>query len=135
MTQPPNTALIVNPMAGGGKAWRKWQRISNSIRKILAGFNQFETTARGHGIEIARQAIEHGAERLVVVGGDGTINEVANGILTSSNPECELGIIPLGTGDDFLRSFDVPPFAFGGGSSDRRRQRPATGRRTCRVCP
>jgi len=56
--------------------------------------------------ELAAQATRDGAERLVVVGGDGTVNEVVNGIAGAPAPE--LAVIPRGTGWDFVRTFDIP---------------------------
>lgn len=57
---------------------------------------------------MAREASERGAELLVVVGGDGTVNEVVNGLLQSGRDSVELAVIPRGTGDDFARTFGIP---------------------------
>lgn len=66
------------------------------------------TERPGHAIELARKLIEQGYERIIAAGGDGTINEVANGLLTQQETESALGILPLGTGGDFRRSLGVP---------------------------
>ena len=60
----------------------------------------------GHLRELARKAADHGAELLIAVGGDGTVNEVVNG-LVAANTLAELAVIPRGTGVDFARSFDI----------------------------
>jgi diacylglycerol kinase (ATP) len=63
--------------------------------------------APGRVVELTQRALEGGAELLVVVGGDGTVNEAVNGIL-SAGTECELAVVPCGTGDDFARTFGIP---------------------------
>ena len=58
--------------------------------------------------ELARVAVTDGYHYIVAVGGDGTVNEVANGILSSNSDNIALGVIGTGTGSDFIRSLDVP---------------------------
>ena len=64
------------------------------------------STRPGQLGELAAEAISNGATRLVVVGGDGSVNEVVNGVIGSGN--VELAVIPRGTGWDFVRTFDIP---------------------------
>ena len=59
-------------------------------------------------IELAREAADDGAQLLVVVGGDGTVNEVVNGLLQAGRESVELAVVPRGTGDDFARTFGIP---------------------------
>ncbi len=66
------------------------------------------TSAAGEAVEFARAAAIEGADLVVAVGGDGTINEVANGLLTSPVPPPPLGIVPAGSGSDFIRSLGLP---------------------------
>ncbi len=61
-----------------------------------------------HIVELAREAAVGGAELVVVVGGDGTVNEVVNGVLQSDRGGTELAVVPQGTGDDFARTFGIP---------------------------
>ena len=68
----------------------------------------FSTKESGHAIALAKQAIEAGFERLIAVGGDGTLNEVVNGILHSSRPDVPLLFYPWGTGNDWGRTFSPP---------------------------
>jgi diacylglycerol kinase (ATP) len=67
---------------------------------------------KGHGIELAKEAIENGAEKILVVGGDGSINDVINGIMTFKQSKdishIQLGLIPLGTGNDWGRYWKIP---------------------------
>jgi diacylglycerol kinase (ATP) len=66
--------------------------------------------SRGPGdvIEQTRQALGGGAQLVVVIGGDGTMNEAVNAVLQVAGPGCELALIPCGTGDDFARTFGIP---------------------------
>ena len=105
------TAVIVNPNSAGGKTGRQWPEIA---ARIAAGLGPVETrfTARpGHATSIARELLEQGCDRIIAAGGDGTVNEIANGFLQDDQPirptAC-LGLIPLGTGGDFRRSLGIP---------------------------
>jgi len=105
----PRAKVIVNPVAGGGATRRKWPL----IRELLIGsglsFDYEYTQGVGHGIELARAAVGDGYELVVSVGGDGTANEVANGLIDPSGTgRATLGIIPTGTGADFARSIGIP---------------------------
>ena len=64
--------------------------------------------APGRVTELTRQAAESGAELVVVVGGDGTVNEALNGLAPASTKSPELALVPCGTGDDFARTFEIP---------------------------
>ena len=69
------------------------------------------TLHRGHATELSRNAVEAGYETVVAVGGDGTFNEVLNGLIgdpPGSCPDTALGLLPLGTGNDFVRTLGVP---------------------------
>lgn len=97
--------VIVNPAAGANSTRRKWPDIRSLLKAAGIKFDFQFTEARGHGIELARAAASDGYHFLVAVGGDGTIHEVANGILDSSQAaETTLGIISTGTGSDLSRS-------------------------------
>ncbi len=99
--------IIVNPAAGGGAAGREW---TSSAAKILNHFGPFETafTCRsGDATQIADSESRSGRRLIIAFGGDGTISEVARGIL-SSGATSELGVLPRGTGSDFHRSLELP---------------------------
>ena len=103
--------VIVNPRAGAGISQKKWARMVGAVSSGLGELRVHFTDAPGHATEIARHAAL-GARRLVVaLGGDGTISEVAAGLLAARQAgaaESELGIIPRGTGGDFRRTLDLP---------------------------
>ncbi|MFC1865542.1 diacylglycerol/lipid kinase family protein [Chloroflexota bacterium] len=97
--------VIVNPVAGASATYRKWPKISGLLRNIGLSFDYHYTEGVGHAIELAQEATRDGCRFLVAVGGDGTVNEVANGILLSEELEkATIGIISTGTGSDFIRS-------------------------------
>ena len=101
--------VIVNPAAGANSTRRKWPHISRLLEYVGLSFDYEYTEGAGHAVELARLAARDGYRYIVAVGGDGTVNEVANGILCSSNPaETSLGVVSTGTGSDFARSMGLP---------------------------
>jgi len=102
---PYNTAFIINPAGGSGNSGRIWVRIAQQLDQSGQRYLAYFTEARGDGTRLAEQAVAAGAELVVAVGGDGTIREVINGINVNKNI---LGIIPLGTGNGFRRSCNIP---------------------------
>jgi len=100
--------IIINPVAGAKSTRRKWSRIRRLLKHVGLSFDYEYTEGVGHAIELARAAASDGYRYLVAVGGDGTVNEVANGILSSTNSTTPLGIVSTGTGSDFVRSVGIP---------------------------
>lgn len=100
--------LIVNPAAGAGKTAKRWPKIKDFLKKIGVKFEHDITQAPGHAIELAKAAVGKGYRLIVSVGGDGTINEVVNGLYnTGSLKDIELGIIGTGTGGDYIRTLGL----------------------------
>jgi YegS/Rv2252/BmrU family lipid kinase len=99
--------IIVNPKSASGATQTRWARIASDWASHYGAFNVDFTEHRGHGVELARQAAEAGRKFIVACGGDGTINEVVNGIMLSG-ADAELGILPQGTGGDFRRTIGMP---------------------------
>ncbi|MBS0522562.1 MAG: acylglycerol kinase family protein, partial [Proteobacteria bacterium] len=75
---------MVNPAAHKGGAAKRWPAIEAELSARLGPFKPHFTRAPGHATELARGALAVGARRIVAVGGDGTVNEVLNGLLDSS---------------------------------------------------
>ena len=99
--------LIFNPIANLGRSWP----VASSLRPLiteLGGADWTGTVFPTHAAELARQAGEEGYERVVVMGGDGTVHEVVNGLMQLP-PEKRpvMGIVPVGTGNDFASSLGV----------------------------
>jgi len=104
----PYAKVIVNPVAGGGSVRREWPRISRRMRDAGLAFDHEFTAEAGHAIEIARRAADDGCGYLIAVGGDGTVSEVASGILGSTNSgNTLLGIVSAGTACSFARSLSI----------------------------
>jgi YegS/Rv2252/BmrU family lipid kinase len=106
-----NRAFIVNPHAARGTVGKKWPRIRELAEKRLGRFKSFVTTAPGDATQFARLALSEGAQSVVCVGGDGTLNEVINGLMNEegpANPGVLLGFIPNGTGCDLRRTLQIP---------------------------
>jgi len=99
--------VIVNPKSAGGSTRESWSSIASDLRAHFGPFKVAFTKAPGDGVALARKYSEEGAELIVACGGDGTINEVANGIL-ESGCDAEMGVFPSGTGGDFRRSLGIP---------------------------
>ena len=105
------TVFIINPKAGNGSAGREWPRIQAMARDRLGPFQFHITSGPGDATQLARNALLEGAERVVCVGGNGTLNEVVNGFMGENGPiqpEAVLGFIPDGTGCDFVRTVSIP---------------------------
>ena len=111
MTSNHPWEVIVNPNAGRKKGARDWQRIANLLDQYRFQYRTSFTEGCGDAITLTRAAIKQGARYFIVVGGDGTMNEVVNGILSQkevASKEFVLGMISVGTGNDWGRMFDVP---------------------------
>jgi YegS/Rv2252/BmrU family lipid kinase len=101
--------VIINPAARGGKTARQWPMISELLKRNDIPFDYAFTEGTGHGIELVKEAIDNGYELVVAVGGDGTVNEVVNGIIDKDGKsKATLGIICTGTGRDCIRSLNIP---------------------------
>jgi len=98
--------VIANPKSAAGSTRSRWSAIASDLRTHFGPFTVAFTKGPGDGIEIAKRAAEDGHEFIIACGGDGTINEIANGILRSGN-DVELGIFPSGTGGDFRRTIGM----------------------------
>jgi diacylglycerol kinase (ATP) len=103
------TKLIVNPVSGGETALDHLPAINARLR-TAGDVDIVLTTGDGDGAEAGRRAALEGYDRIVVAGGDGTLNEVLNGVagVAGALARMPLGIIPLGTGNDFATALGVP---------------------------
>lgn len=106
------TKVIVNPASNRGRTRMRWGEIREGLKSFIREFKYEFTEKPLHATDIARQAIKDGADLVIGVGGDGTMNEIANGFYEDRriiNPEAALGIVPAGTGCDLMRSLNIPP--------------------------
>jgi YegS/Rv2252/BmrU family lipid kinase len=107
-----NIQVVVNPVAGSGKAEKIAGTLIQDISKISDALIRMTFTEKaGDATFITRKAIQEGSDMIIAVGGDGTINEVVNGFFIDGlpvNPDCELGIISCGTGRGFGNGILLP---------------------------
>ncbi len=101
------TELIINLTAGGGKPRPHLKAIFKFLEENGFIFKASYTSHHGDAIELAQKAADKGTDLIVSIGGDGTVNEIVNGIMKSKN-DPSLGIIPLGWANDFIKSTDIP---------------------------
>src|SRR5918994_3254576 len=101
------SVVIVNPSSASGSTGEAWPQIASDLRSQFGSFRAVFTKHRGDAAALATDAARKGAKFIIACGGDGTISEVANGIL-SSGKDAELGVLPSGTGGDFRRSLEIP---------------------------
>ena len=99
---------IVNGTAGGGRAARQAPRALTALERRGLSLDVVYTNGPKHAIELARRAAREGRRRFLSVGGDGTASEVVNGLIAAGvSRDCQLGMLPLGTGNSFLRDFGI----------------------------
>lgn len=102
--------VIGNPRAGRGSVDRHWSELIGRLEQAGREVTGMVTEAAGHGVELARSARSAGAELVVAAGGDGTVHEVVNGLLADGPGDGmpALGVVPMGSGCDYARTFDLP---------------------------
>jgi diacylglycerol kinase (ATP) len=107
----PRTIVIVNPKSQGGRLGKRWLELSETLTRAFP-FEHVETKGPGDATLLAREALRSGADRIVAIGGDGTINEVVNGFFdetgTAIKPDASFALVPFGTGGDFRRTMGIP---------------------------
>lgn len=101
----PDVVFLVNPASDNGRTGRRWPELAHRAARLgLEGETLFSEHP-GHLITLAGEAVDNGASLVVAVGGDGTLNEVVNGV---AGRDVDLATVPLGTGMDFGRTYDLP---------------------------
>lgn len=104
-------SFIVNPNAAMGSTGKQWSTIKHLAERELGPFQTCITNCPGDATHLTRNSLKAGADIIVCVGGDGTLNEVINGFMDENQtipPESVLAFIPRGTGCDFTRTFHIP---------------------------
>ena len=103
--------VIVNPNAGNGKGKKDWVQISSNLKKHELIWSEYFTDRKGDAINVSQEAIASGYRKILCVGGDGTLNEIVNGAFIQTicpTKDIILGLIPVGTGNDWGRMFGIP---------------------------
>jgi YegS/Rv2252/BmrU family lipid kinase len=106
----PKTLVILNPSAGRGAGARLAPQITEQLQGSGLQFEMETTTGPGQALVLAQQAARQGQEMVVAVGGDGTSNEVLNGLMQADGgPDgTEMAVVPIGTGNDFAFGAGIP---------------------------
>jgi diacylglycerol kinase (ATP) len=103
--------IILNPTAGNGNGAKAQPQIEQLLKQTKAQYDLVRTTREGSGIELAHQAVRDGYTAIVAAGGDGTVNEVVNGLMLSKQEGLRippLGVLCVGRGNDFAGSLSIP---------------------------
>lgn len=106
-----NWYIIINPAASGGKAEKLWPKIEQELSAAKVEFTTAFTTYSREATSLAEKAIEQGYRHIIAVGGDGTNNEVINGILRQAivpSEEILYCLLPVGTGNDWIKTHQIP---------------------------
>jgi YegS/Rv2252/BmrU family lipid kinase len=107
----PRICVILNPVAGKGNGLHMKPRIEENLRKLELDFKLVLTEYPEHATQLAQEALQEGYEVIVAAGGDGTANEVINGIMTAGQARKDstvLAVLPVGRGNDFAFSMNIP---------------------------
>ncbi|MQS52279.1 diacylglycerol/lipid kinase family protein [Companilactobacillus mishanensis] len=109
MSKIEKIEIIYNKRAGNGQSKSTWNKIQNFLKNAEINFEVHETKCDGDGIPIAKQLAENITPftRILVIGGDGTLNQALNGVMISDNPDTPLAYIPSGSGNDFSRGLKI----------------------------
>lgn len=101
--------VILNPVAGGGGLKRRWPEVGAAIRSAFGDFDLRETQAAGDGERLAFDLATNGCGLIIAAGGDGTVSEVADGLINAAAEGygAALGVLPCGTGTDFARGLGL----------------------------
>ncbi len=107
MIKDRKTLLILNPVAGKGGGKKRFDSTCSVFEKRIQNLKIEISKYPGHVYSIIRNALKEGYKRFISIGGDGTSFEIINGIFEHGviDPEIELGMLPAGTGNSFLRDF------------------------------
>ncbi|MFN2303148.1 MAG: diacylglycerol/lipid kinase family protein [Anaerolineales bacterium] len=103
--------ILVNPIAGKGAGTKAIPEIKSQLRHLDIEYDLCQTEYPGHGIELAKKAALEGYNTVVAVGGDGTVNEVINGLMEAaslSQLTSNLAVLPVGRGNDFSYGMGIP---------------------------
>lgn len=107
----PRYKIIVNPTSGRGMGEESYPRIDAELKEYGLDYEMCRTKSQGHAIHLAKEAAADGFDVVVAAGGDGTLNEVLNGLMRTGNHREQrpaLSVIPIGRGNDFCFGVDIP---------------------------
>jgi YegS/Rv2252/BmrU family lipid kinase len=111
----PNFKVIINLKAGSGEAAEVWPQLQQALKQVQIRYRSYVSEYAGHAISLATKLADEADDTneseeqtvLIVVGGDGTVNQVLNGIRRSQHPDTPIAYFPAGSGNDFARSLHL----------------------------
>jgi len=106
LTPDLRTVFLVNPASAGGSTGKRWPELAHRAAALGLAGDALISEEPGQLTALAQEAVAGGAERLVVVGGDGSVNEVVNGV--AGEEGVEIAVLARGTGWDFVRTYGIP---------------------------
>lgn len=104
--------VIINPTSGNGLGKKKWPKIKAALEKNGFDFDFSFTEYSGHSNSLTQKAVDQGFKNIISVGGDGTLHNIINGLKEQSitnSSEITFGVIPIGTGNDWVKTYNIPP--------------------------
>ncbi|TJY34785.1 diacylglycerol/lipid kinase family protein [Pontimicrobium aquaticum] len=103
--------IIINPTSGNGKAKTLWPKIENQLNHERFQYVFHFTSSGLHNVELIHNAVNQGFNKIICIGGDGTIHNTVNGIMLqtiSPTSSINVGVIPIGTGNDWVKTYNIP---------------------------
>lgn len=110
MAENDQVLFVVNPVSGGGRTRKNWQKVETRLRQKEYHFDVCFTERPHHATRIATDALLKGCTHIIAVGGDGTINEVLNGFYAAEvkdRHQAAFSVLPMGTASDFSRALQT----------------------------
>jgi len=111
MTNSNRWFVIINPTSGNGSGRRKWLKIKTELEYNAFDFDIAFTEYANHSKELIQSSIKQGFTKFICVGGDGTLHNIINGVQLQkqiNSSAIQIGIIPIGTGNDWLKTHGIP---------------------------
>ena len=111
MSHEKRVLVILNPAAGRGRAHRRIVQLEHALQDAGVAYDLLQTEGSGHGVVFASRASDEGYTAIVAAGGDGTINEVINGLTMGTpagQPVGPIAVFPIGSGNDFAHTLQTP---------------------------
>ncbi|HEX7665948.1 MAG TPA: diacylglycerol kinase family protein, partial [Polyangiaceae bacterium] len=109
-----NPLVVVNPQSGGGKTGRTFSSMQRTFESALGTIDVVFTAHSGHAIDLAEKGATEGRDLVIAVGGDGTLNEVVNGVMRAIDSKAitadkapAIGVVGQGTGGDFRKTLGL----------------------------
>lgn len=102
--------VLINPVSGGGRAAGVWKKLKPLLEQADVNFEFAETGHPKHAVDLVHAALQAGGSHILIIGGDGTANEVVNGLMQYAvrPEEISLAMISVGTGNDWVRTIGKP---------------------------